>query len=62
MEKHWDEIEFDGYCIWLDASPNSRPQKLRSLDAGFDRIMSKIDEIENKIELLKQALIEENGN
>jgi peptidoglycan hydrolase CwlO-like protein len=46
MEKHWDEIE----------------QKLRSLDAGFDRIMSKIDEIENKIELLKQALIEENGN
>lgn len=46
MEKHWDEIE----------------QNLRSLDAGFDRIMSKLDEIEEKIDLIKQALTEENGN
>ena len=47
MEKNWSEIE----------------QNLRSLDAGFDRIMSKLDEIQEKINLLKQVIIgEENGN
>ena len=46
----------------MENNLNEIEQKLRSLDAGFDRIMSKIDEIENKIELLKQALTEENGN
>lgn len=46
MEKNWSEIE----------------QNLRSLDAGFDRIMSKLDEIQEKLNLLKQALTDENGN
>ena len=46
METNWNEIE----------------QKLREADAGFDRIMSKLDEIQEKLDLLKQALTEENGN
>ena len=37
-------------------------QRLREIDASFDRIMSKLDEIQEKINLLKQAIIEENGN
>lgn len=38
-------------------------QRLREIDAGFDRIMSKLDEIQEKINLLKQVIIgEENGN
>jgi peptidoglycan hydrolase CwlO-like protein len=46
METNWDEIE----------------QDLRKLDKGFDRIISKLDEIQEKINLLKQAITEENGN
>jgi|LakMenEpi03Aug12_release.lakeMendotaPanAssembly.Ray.scaffolds.fasta_scaffold169977_6 hypothetical protein len=46
METNWNELE----------------QDLRKLDEGFDRIMSKLDEIQEKINLLKQAITEENGN
>ena len=47
----------------MEKNLNELEQKLREADAGFDRIMSKLDEIQEKINLLKQAIIgEENGN
>lgn len=46
MEKQMDELE----------------QTLRSLDASFDRMMEKIDNISKMIDDLKKALNVEEGN
>ena len=46
----------------METNLNELEQKLREADAGFDRIMSKLEDIQEKIDLLKKALTEENGN
>lgn len=46
MEREMDEIE----------------QKLRSIDASFDRMMEKIDNISRMLDDLKKAIDGEKGN
>ena len=46
----------------MENNLNEIEQDLRKLDAGFDRIMSKLEDIQEKLDLLKKTLTEENGN